>query len=70
MSLVYGVTNLQCAVNADVALPQHCRLHLHLTLNKLTLLRIIKHQYDHATYEQLRDVNGSEHGVDVQAAKL
>ena len=64
------MTNLQCAVNADVALPQHSRLYLHLTLNKHTLLRIITHEYDHETSEQLRDVDGSEHGVDVQAAKL
>ena len=28
MSLVYCVTNLQCAVNAYVSRPQHCRLHL------------------------------------------
>ena len=46
MSLVYGVTDLQCAVNADVSLPQHRVLHLHWTLNKFALLRIITHQFD------------------------
>ena len=72
MSLVYGVIDLQCAVNgdSDVALHQHRGLHLR------TLLRIMISAHYYVLLqidttlrrrEQLRDLHGSEHDVDAQA---
>ena len=46
---------------ADVSLLQHRGLYLHWTLNKRAFLRIITHQYDLESAEQLRYVGGCQH---------